>query len=71
MSVFTKIKVYRYHTQVTYVMEHGDTLWYITEATDADGNTSVVDINSYQNQWLKPTDSLYREVRDAFLKHRS
>jgi len=70
MSVFTKTAVKRYFTQVTYLMEHGDTIWYITEATDADGRTNIVDINSHQNQWLQPTDSLYREIADAFLQHR-
>jgi predicted polyphosphate/ATP-dependent NAD kinase len=69
-SVFEKTVVRHYHTQVTYLMEHGNTIWYITESIDVNGNANVVDINSHQNKWLKSTDSLYREIETAFRMNR-
>ena len=69
-SVFEKTVVRHHYTQVTYLMEHGDTIWYITEATDETGKTSIVDINSHQNQWLRSTNSLYREIETALRANR-
>jgi len=69
-SVFEKTMVRHLHTQVTYLMEHGNTIWYITEATDENGKTNIVDINSHQNKWLRNHDSLYREIETAFRVNR-